>query len=106
MRQAGAYPDYGTRKVHRINSAGRAWPLDYCGHFFVEAYIWTQSHGDLEEYARKDVRQEKHLSALSAFDGFFGAWEFTHGKPPTAPSNPLPRTTEDAYSIHFFRSQR
>jgi hypothetical protein len=43
----------------------------------------------LEEYAGKDVRQEEHLSALSAFDGFFGAREFTHGKPPTALSNPL-----------------
>jgi hypothetical protein len=38
----------------------------------------------LEEYAGKDVRQEEHLSALSAFDGFFGAWEITHGIPPTA----------------------
>jgi hypothetical protein len=43
----------------------------------------------LEEHAGKDVRQEEQLSALSAFDGFFGAWEITHGKSPTAPSNPL-----------------
>jgi hypothetical protein len=55
----------------------------------VKAYIWAQSHNDLEEHAGKDVRQEEHLSALSAFEGFFGAWEITHGKPPTAPSNPL-----------------
>jgi hypothetical protein len=51
----------------------------------------------LEEYAGKDVRQEEHLSALSAFDGFFGTREFTHGKPPTAPSNPLPRRKDDAF---------
>jgi hypothetical protein len=51
----------------------------------VEAYIWTQSNNDLEEHAGKDVRQEELLSALSAFNGFFGAWEHTHGKPPTAP---------------------
>jgi hypothetical protein len=63
----------------------------------VEALIWTQSNGDLEEHAGTDVRQEEHLSALSAFDGFFGAWEITHGKPPTAPSNPHSRKQEDAF---------
>jgi hypothetical protein len=51
----------------------------------VEAYIWAQSNGDLEEDAGKDMRWEERLSALSALDGFFGAWEITHGKPPTAP---------------------
>jgi len=50
----------------------------------------------LEEDASKDVRWKERLSALSAFDGFFGAWEFTHGKPPTAPSNPHSRKQEDA----------
>jgi len=43
------------------------------------------------------MRQEELLSALSAFDGFFGAWEITHGKPPTAPSNPHSRRQEDAF---------
>ena len=43
------------------------------------------------------MRQEELLSALSAFDGFFGAWEITHGKPPTAPSNPPSRRKEDAF---------
>jgi hypothetical protein len=52
----------------------------------------------LEEHAGKDVRQEEHLSALSAFDGFFGAWKITHGKPPTAPSNPSPGRQEDAFN--------
>jgi hypothetical protein len=51
----------------------------------------------LEEHAGKDVRQEEHLSTLSAFDGFFGAWEITHGKPPTAPSNPHSRKQKDAF---------
>jgi hypothetical protein len=50
----------------------------------------------LEEDAGKDVRQGELLSALSAFDGFFGAWEITHGKSPTAPSNPSSRRKEDA----------
>ena len=50
----------------------------------------------MEEYAGKDVRQEEHLSALSAFDGFFGAWEITHGKSPAAPSNPYSSKQEDA----------
>ena len=62
----------------------------------MEALIWTQSNGDLEEHAGKDVRQEERLSALSALDGFFGAWEITHGKSPTAPSNPSPRKQDDA----------
>jgi hypothetical protein len=53
----------------------------------VEALIWAESNSDLEEHAGKDVRQEEHLSALSAFGRFFGAWEFTHGKSPTALSN-------------------
>jgi hypothetical protein len=64
--------------------------------FLVEAYIWAQSNSDLEEHACKDVRQEEHLSALSAFDGFFGAWEITHGKPPSYPANPASRRKEDA----------
>jgi hypothetical protein len=51
----------------------------------------------LEEHAGRDVRQEELLSALSAFDGFFDAWEITHGKPPTAPSNPLSRRKNDAF---------
>jgi hypothetical protein len=51
----------------------------------------------LEEHAGKDVRQEELLSALSALDGFFGAWEITHGKPPTALSNPSSRKQEDAF---------
>jgi hypothetical protein len=63
----------------------------------VEALIWAESNIDLEDHAGKDVRQEEHLSALSAFDGFFGAWEITHGKPPTALSNPFSRRKEDAY---------
>jgi hypothetical protein len=63
----------------------------------VEALIWAQSNSDLEEHAGKDVRQEELLSALSAFDGFFGAWEFTHGKPPIAHSNPYSRRKEDAF---------
>jgi hypothetical protein len=50
----------------------------------------------LEEYAGKDVRQEEHLSALSAFDGFFGAWEITHEKPLSPPANPSSRRKEDA----------
>jgi hypothetical protein len=54
----------------------------------VEALIWTQSNSDLEENAGNDVRQEELLSAFSACGSFFGAWEITHGKPPTAPSNP------------------
>ena len=82
---------------HRLSSADWQWPLDYCGHFFVEALIWTQSNSDLEEYAGKDVRQEELLSALSAFEGFFGAWEIKHGKPPTAPSNLHSREQEDAF---------
>jgi hypothetical protein len=60
----------------------------------------------LEEYAGKDVRQEELLSALSVLDRFFGAWQFTHGKPPTAPSNPSPRKKNDACSKQFFVSQR
>jgi hypothetical protein len=62
----------------------------------VEAYIWAQSNIDLEEYAGKDVRQEELLSALSAFNGFFGTQEISHGKPPTAPSNPHSGKQEDA----------
>ncbi len=53
-----------------------------------EALIRAQSNSDLETMAGKDVRQEEHLSALLASGSFFGAWEITHGKPPTAPSNP------------------
>ena len=71
-------------------------PPENCGHFFVEALIWTQSNSDLEEHAGKDVRQEEHLSALSAFDGFFGTREITHGKPPSPPANPYSRRKEDA----------
>jgi hypothetical protein len=62
----------------------------------VEALIRAESNNDLEEYAGKDVRREELLFALSVLDGFFGAWEFTHGKPPTAPSNPSPRKQDDA----------
>jgi len=62
----------------------------------VEALIWTQSNYDLEEHAGKDVRQKEHLSALSACGRFFGAWEITHGKPPTAPSNPSSEWFENA----------
>jgi hypothetical protein len=50
----------------------------------------------LEENASKNVRKEEHLSALSVLDGFFGTWEFTHGKPPNASSNPSSRRKEDA----------
>ena len=53
-----------------------------------EALIWEQSHSDLEENARNDVRQEVLLSAFKASRRFFGAWKITHGKPPIAPSNP------------------
>jgi hypothetical protein len=56
VKHAGAYSDYGTRKVHRISSAKPSLPPDYCGHFFVEALIWAQSNGDLEENASKDMR--------------------------------------------------
>ena len=42
------------------------------------------------------MRQEEHLSALSAFDGFFGAWEITHEKPLSPPANPSSRRKEDA----------
>jgi len=72
-------------------------PLKNCGHFFVEALIWTQSNGDLEENAGKDMRSEKLHPAFEALDGFFGAWEITHEKPPTAPSNPTSRRKEDAF---------
>jgi hypothetical protein len=51
----------------------------------------------LEEHAGKDVRQEECLSGLSALEGFFSAWEITHGIPPTAPSNSFPRRKEDAF---------
>ena len=81
-------------------SAGELWT------FLVEAYIWTQSNSDLEEYARKDVRQDELLSAFSACGSFFGAWEITHGKPPTAPSNPPSECFEDACSGQFFVGQR
>jgi hypothetical protein len=60
----------------------------------------------LEEHAGKDVRQEEHLSALSAFDGFFGAWEITHGKPPPTLSNPPSEGFRDAFSGQFFVSRR
>jgi hypothetical protein len=73
---------------------------------FPEALIWAYSNSDLEENASKDVRREERLSALSVLDRFFGAWKITHGKPPTAPSNPFPRRKEDASSSHFFRGQR
>jgi len=56
LNHAGAYSDDGTRKVHQINSAKRSLPTDYCGHFLVEALIWTQSNSDLEENAGKDMR--------------------------------------------------
>jgi hypothetical protein len=65
--------------------------------FLGEAYIWAQSNNDLEEYGSKGVRQGELLSALSALDGFFGAWGITHGKPPSAPSNPLSRRKNDAF---------
>jgi hypothetical protein len=64
----------------------------------VEALIWAQSNNDLEEHAGNDVRQEELLSAFSACGSFFGAWEITHGKPPTAPANPCSRREEDACS--------
>jgi hypothetical protein len=60
----------------------------------------------LEENASKDVRQEEMLSALSALDGFFGNREFTHGKPPTALSNPPSEGFRNALSRQFFVSQR
>jgi hypothetical protein len=72
----------------------------------VEALIWAQSNGDLEEYASKDMRSEERLSALSVLDGFFGAWDNTHGKPPTAPSNPLSEGFRNACSRQFFVGRR
>jgi hypothetical protein len=86
--------------------ANRRWPLNYCGPFLVEALIWTQSNSDLEEYAGKVVRQEELLSALSACGRLFGAWEITHGKPPTAPSNPSSECFTNACSRQFFVGQR
>jgi hypothetical protein len=62
----------------------------------VEALIWAKSNNDLEEHAGKDVRQEELLSALLARRSFFGAWKITHGKPPTAPSNPPSEYFENA----------
>jgi hypothetical protein len=73
-------------------AAGLLWT------FLVEALIWTQSNSDLEEHAGKVVRQEELLSAFSASGSFFGAWEITHGKPPTAPSNPPSECFENACS--------
>ncbi len=105
VEHAGAYSHYGTRKVHRIYSAEWSLPLDFCGHFFVEALIWAESNIDLEEHAGKDVRQEEHPSALSACGSFFGAWVFTHGKPPTAPANPHEKTRR-CFSMQFFGRQR
>jgi hypothetical protein len=72
----------------------------------VEALIWAQSNSDLEEYASKCVRQEELLSAFSACGRFFGAWKITHGKPPTAPSNPPSERFENACSRQFFIGQR
>ena len=85
-------------KSASICSVNRRLPLDYCGYFFVEALIWAQSNSDLEEYASKDVRQEELLSAFSACGRFFGTQEITHGKPPTAPSNPPSECFENACS--------
>jgi hypothetical protein len=55
----------------------------------------------LEENADKDMRQEELLSALSASRRFFGAREITHGKPPTAPSNPPSERAQNAVTGHF-----
>ena len=66
-----------------------------------EALIWAYSNSDLEENADKDMRQEELLSALSASGGFFGAREITHGKPPTAPSNPPSERAQNADTGHF-----
>ena len=72
----------------------------------MEALIWAISNNDLEEYASKGVRQEELLSAFKARGRFFGAWEITHGKPPTSPSNPLSECFENACSRQFFVGQR
>jgi hypothetical protein len=53
-----------------------------------EALIRAQSNSDLETMAGKDVRQEVLHSAFKASGRFLGPWKITHGKPPTAPSNP------------------
>ena len=94
------------KKSASISKVDRRWPLDSYGYFFVEALIWAQSNSDLEEYASKDVRQEELLSAFSACGRFFGTQEITHGKPPTAPSNPPSECFENACSRQFFVGQR
>ena len=92
--------------MHRFVSVYWSLPLDNCGHFFVQALIWTQSNSDLEEYADKDVRQEELLSALSACGSFFGTQKNSHGKPPMAPSNPPSECFGNACSRQFFVGQR
>ena len=72
----------------------------------MKAYIWAQSNNDLEEHAGKDVRQEELLFALSVLGRFLGAWEISHGKPPSPPANAPSERFENACSRHFFVGQR
>jgi hypothetical protein len=77
--------------------ADSSFPLDYNGHS-----SWKHWYGHnpivIWRYMPARTCGRRNCSPrYQLFNGFFGAWEITHGKPPTAPSNPHSRRQEDAF---------